>query len=78
MIILTLANNSDTVALMTRIKVTEQDKMIRILPVFYSDNCISLVPGETTTITVKGIPENEKARVFIDGWNTKPLEIEVQ
>jgi len=44
----------------------------RILPVFPSDNYISLVPGETRAITLtatQGDFITPDAQVLVDGWN---------
>jgi hypothetical protein len=77
-IILKLENKNGSVALMARVKVTEEDPDLRVLPVFYSDNYISLLPGETRDITIDGIEGKEGLRLFIDGWNVLPTEISVE
>lgn len=42
----------------------------RILPVHYSDNYFSLVPGEKTTVTLSyEVPQGVTPRVTLDGWN---------
>ena len=44
----------------------------RVLPVFYSDNYISLVPNETRTITIEApTPDlkDENPMLVLDGWN---------
>jgi len=42
----------------------------RILPVHYSDNYFSLVPGETTTIKISfEAPQGVAPRVTLNGWN---------
>ena len=44
----------------------------RILPVFYSDNYVSLVPGETKTIDIEAAASGFKAEdalIVVDGWN---------
>jgi hypothetical protein len=44
----------------------------RVLPVYYSDNYISLVPGETRTITIEAAEtdlKGEAPQVVVDGWN---------
>ena len=43
-----------------------------MLPVFYSDNYVSLVPNETRTITIEAALSafnGEDALVVFDGWN---------
>ena len=75
---LSLANNSSTPAVQTRIRtinpMTNQD----ILPAFYSDNYFSLMPGESKTITVEFNSKHLKGGtpVFeLSGWNTKVKRI---
>ena len=44
----------------------------RVLPVYYSDNYISLVPNETKTITIEADQKalkGEDALIAVDGWN---------
>ncbi|KAF6135708.1 hypothetical protein GIB67_028279 [Kingdonia uniflora] len=53
---------------------TKKDKQkgedTRILPVHYSDNCLSLVPGETTTINMSfEMPSGVTPRVTLHGCN---------
>jgi hypothetical protein len=68
----TLNNTSKTPALMVRLMVTGKNSNKRILPVFYSDNYISLMPGEKKVITMKLKDEDtlgEKPAVIISGFN---------
>ena len=68
----TLDNTSKTPALMVRLMVTGKNTNERILPVFYSDNYISLMPGEKKVITMKLKDEDtrgEKPAVVISGFN---------
>ena len=68
----TLNNTSKTPALMVRLMVTGKNSNERILPVFYSDNYISLMPGEKKVITMKLKDEDtrgEKPVVVISGFN---------
>ena len=42
----------------------------RILPVHYSDNYFSLVPGETTSVTMTfEVPAGEAPLIQLHGWN---------
>ena len=44
----------------------------RVLPVYYSDNYVSLVPNESRTITIEAATadlKGEAALVLVDGWN---------
>lgn len=47
-----LTNTSDAPALMLRLKLTADDDSL-ILPVLYSDNYFSLMPGESRTVTTR-------------------------
>jgi hypothetical protein len=70
----TLNNASEYPALMIRLKVTGRKSMERLLPVFYSDNYISLMPGEQKVITMRLKDEDtrgEKPAVDISGFNLK-------
>jgi hypothetical protein len=48
-----LFNNSETPAVMVRMKVVGDKDKERILPVIYSENFISLMPGEKRTVTME-------------------------
>ncbi len=68
----TLRNNTKTPALMIRLKVTGKSSGSRLLPVFYSDNYISLMPGEEKIITMElkdADTRGEKPAVEISGFN---------
>ena len=44
----------------------------RVLPVFYNDNYLSLLPGESKTILIEADSKNlgaDKPQVTLDGWN---------
>jgi hypothetical protein len=68
----TLNNTSKTPALMIRLKVVGKNSGNRILPVFYSDNYVSLMPGETKIISMKLKDEDtggDDPTVDISGFN---------
>jgi len=67
-----LNNASQHPALMVRLKVVGKTSGERILPVFYSDNYVSLMPGEEKVITMKlknVDTHGEKPVVEISGFN---------
>jgi hypothetical protein len=68
----TLYNAGKQVALMTHLQLRDAKSMLRILPVFYSDNYISLLPGETRRIEIEApstaVKGGEPA-ILLDGWN---------
>lgn len=68
----TLRNPGKVVALMAHLQLHRERSGDRVLPVFYTDNYISLVPGETKTVTVESALadlKGEKPLVVLDGWN---------
>ena len=67
----TVHNPSTNIALMAHLQLRRKSGE-RVLPVFYSDNYISLVPNETRTITIEAAVSDfngEDALVVFDGWN---------
>ena len=48
----------------------------RILPAFYDDNYISILPGESKTITIE-YTGKEKTAVEVYGWNVERKRVEV-
>ena len=67
-----LHNATPVIALMTHMQLHQKGSGKRVLPVFYSDNYLSLVPGESRTITIEAATKNllgEAPLVEIDGFN---------
>ena len=68
----TLHNPTQSIALMAHMQLRRKSGE-RVLPVFYSDNYISLVPGETRTVNIEATLSDfhgEDALLVFDGWNT--------
>ncbi len=68
----TLHNAGTQVALMAHVQLRHGKNGERVLPVYYSDNYVSLVPGESKTITIEAETEQlkgEDAALTVDGWN---------
>lgn len=68
----TLENASTEVALMTHLQLRRKATGERVLPVFYSDNYLSLAPGESRTVTIDAALADLKGDVpmiLLDGWN---------
>ncbi len=73
-----LQNNTEDPALMIRLKTTNDLTGERVLPTYYSDNYISLMPGESKEITVEFDEKylNGGQPVFsVEGWNIVADEI---
>ena len=67
-----IANPSSDVALMIRLKPVKDQSRERILPVFYSDNYFSLLPGESKVVTLEFDRKylgGESPFVVMEGWN---------
>jgi hypothetical protein len=63
-----ITNSGTTPALM--VKLTLKDATgARILPAYYSENYVSLLPGEQRTITVSFPSGQAKAAIGLRGWN---------
>ena len=68
----TLRNSSPAIALMTHVQLHRKTSGKRVLPVFYSDNYLSLVPGESRVVTVEFATKDlggERALIEVDGFN---------
>ncbi|MDR3459796.1 MAG: glycoside hydrolase family 2 TIM barrel-domain containing protein [Verrucomicrobiae bacterium] len=68
----TLHNPGPPVALMTHLQLRRKDSGERVLPVYYSDNYVSLVAGETRELSIEAAESNlqgELPLVVVDGWN---------
>jgi len=74
LITVTLHNPTPTIALMTHLQLHQKRSGKRVLPVFYSDNYITLVPGESRTVTIqlstKDLAGNSPL-LLIDGFNVE-------
>ncbi len=74
MLTVTLHNASRTPALMTHVQLRQGHSEERVLPAFYSDNYVSLMPDETRTVTVEADRKQWKeaaALIVVDGWNVR-------
>ncbi|HEY9262042.1 glycoside hydrolase family 2 protein [Chitinophaga sp.] len=68
----TLHNPTTHIALMTHLQLHRQGSDDRVLPVFYSDNYVSLVPNETKTIIIEASETALQGKiplVKVDGFN---------
>jgi hypothetical protein len=68
------------VSFFNRLSLVDANSHERLLPVFYSDNYITVLPGETKTITIdydsKQYPQ--KQLVSVSGWNLKETFVGLQ
>lgn len=72
---ITVSNHSSSVALLAHVQLRNERTNQRVLPVFYSDNYVSLLPGEQATITIEAAAKDlgaDRPVVALDGWNVAP------
>src|SRR5580693_9633990 len=74
-----LQNNTSHVALLSHLQLHQKKSGRRVLPVFYSDNYISLVPGESSTVSIEAATKDlqgDVPLVDLDGYNVdvKPVD----
>jgi hypothetical protein len=76
----TISNAKDNpIAFFNRISLINEKTNQRILPAFYSDNYISVLPGENKKIEIDYTPAaNENAAVEVKGWNVTESVIEIK
>jgi hypothetical protein len=52
---------------------------VRVLPVYYGDNYVSLLPGESRRIEIDCPAASGRcARIAVRGWNVRSREIDVE
>lgn len=64
------------VAFFNRIALINSKTGKRVLPAFYDDNYVSVLPGESKTVTIE-FSGNQKNAVEIYGWNVAAKRIEI-
>ncbi|MBP1650427.1 MAG: glycoside hydrolase family 2 sugar binding, partial [Bacteroidetes bacterium] len=67
-------------AFFNRVSLVDAQTKKRILPVFYNDNYVSVVPGEEKVVIISGdaIGKSGKAQVTVSGWNLAEQIIEIK
>jgi hypothetical protein len=69
---------ADRISFFNRIKVFDRQTGKRILPVHYSDNYITLMPGDTRTVTLDvrtSLPQN-RIEIAVDSWTADRIVTE--
>jgi exo-1,4-beta-D-glucosaminidase len=73
---ITLENKSDVVAFFVRMDLKHNGNVL--LPILWSDNLVTLQPGETLTINTNGMNIcGIDAELVISGWNVSEQKIEL-
>jgi exo-1,4-beta-D-glucosaminidase len=73
---LSVENKGDSVAFMVHPRLTRGKDGDSAVPVFWSDNYFSLLPGEKKTVTVKfdkSALAGAAPEIVVDGWNVEPI-----
>jgi Exo-beta-D-glucosaminidase Ig-fold domain/Glycosyl hydrolases family 2, sugar binding domain/Glycosyl hydrolases family 2/Glycosyl hydrolases family 2, TIM barrel domain len=64
-----LENPTPVIALMVHLQLIDKTSGVRMLPAFYSDNYLNLVPGAKATVTIETPDSASGLAVQVDGWN---------
>jgi exo-1,4-beta-D-glucosaminidase len=78
---LTLKNPGEHLAFQVRFGVRKKGQDMEILPVFWEDNYIELMPGESREINAKYLPTtdiSEPLEMTVAGWNIETITIPLQ
>ena len=68
----TLTNPANApVAFFNRLALVNPNTQQRLLPVFYSDNYVSVLPGESTTVVMDYTSGGPMPLVSVEGWNVE-------
>ncbi len=75
-----LQNRSDRVAFQLRLGIRKLSETVDILPVIWSDNYISLLPGESCDVTARfpsGNALDGETELHVSGWNVDTVTVPV-
>ncbi len=72
-----VANGAGGIALAVRLKLVDTASGLLLAPVLYSDNYVSLAPGESRQIEINlELAHNWRtAKLMVEGWNMEPAEV---
>jgi hypothetical protein len=72
-----LTNPGTVVSLSNKLTLVSSKDKMRILPAYYSDNYVSLLPGETRRIEIEypASAGKDGAEVMLRGWNVAPQAV---
>jgi hypothetical protein len=72
-----IVNSGATPVLMVKLTLKDATTGARILPAYYSENYVSLLPGEERTMTVDFPTGQSKVATGMRGWNLETLTVMV-
>ena len=70
----TLQNQTDAIAFFVHLSVVGRQSGMAVLPIYWEDNYISLLPGESKTLSASFSPTDlrgEEPVLVVEGWNIK-------
>jgi hypothetical protein len=73
-----LGNTGSVPALLVKLTLKDAATGTRILPAYYSENYVSLLPGDTRTITIAFPAGESKPEIALRGWNLEKETIAVR
>ena len=76
-VVVDLKNGGKPVAFFMHLRVVKAGTEDEIAPVFWEDNFVSLMPGESRVVTVGGLDGKVDTEVTVDGWNVEARRIPV-
>jgi hypothetical protein len=73
-----LKNGGSSVAFFLHLRAVKAGTDEEIAPIFWSDNFVSLMPGDSRTLTVTGLPDaKEEVEIRLDGWNVEARTLRI-
>jgi exo-1,4-beta-D-glucosaminidase len=76
-VVVDLRNGGKSVAFFVHVRAVKAGTEEEIAPVFWDDNFVSLLPGDTRVLTVSGLGLPRHCEIKIDGWNVDPRSFRV-
>ena len=65
-------NPGKTIAFFVELRAVKAGSDEDIVPIFWSDNYVSLLPGERRTLTINGLGSPDSVEFKMSGWNIAP------
>jgi exo-1,4-beta-D-glucosaminidase len=72
-----LKNSGSSVAFFTHLRAVKAGTDEEVVPVFWNDNFVSLLPADTRALTVSGLGD-AAIEIKVDGWNVSPRTVAVK
>jgi exo-1,4-beta-D-glucosaminidase len=71
-----LTNSGNSVAFFTHLRAVKAGTDEEVVPVFWNDNFVSLLPADTRALTVSGLGD-AAVEIKVDGWNVGPRTVAI-